>query len=574
MVKIEPVIKQYYRTGQKRRGQTMRLSVKFIASILLCLLPLRAAVSQWVSCNLTSFNTVTEFVSDGVNIIAIKSNGDHIYRSADNGLHWMEITEKFEIGSVNAIVLSSSKAFAATRFGEIYASLDGGIDWHETNPGVSYFNSTVKFLAIVDNGNGGINLLAGTSEEGIRISTDKGVTWGVSQTEITDPDIRAIVVDSTDIYAGTYKAGVFRSTDNGMLWTPASDGLPQLSNLSKDYAAIYTIKIHGAYVFAATSQGLYRSEDQGLHWKVASTDLDASNDPIFNLLSKNGNLYGLTVNKGNLLISMDDGMTWSDYSVGLTSNILNCLTATDEYLFVAGADVWRRPLTIGGSEEWTFIMDSKSTNQGWLKFTKLVNGKIEANGQWTYLYNGSPIQGNISGLATTSGDNALVIDVQGMAKANAYTYATFTETMNGDLNKFQSSGTYDIRFTEFGWPSLLHGTYSATKTKGAGIITGVEFTDETIPWAFSLSQNYPNPFNPSTTIEYVLPYPAKVTINIFNMLGQEVFGLVNEEESAGNRSIVWTADVPGGLYFYQLNATSLTNPKNRFEQTKKMVLMK
>lgn len=63
--------------------------------------------------------------------------------------------------------------------------------------------------------------------------------------------------------------------------------------------------------------------------------------------------------------------------------------------------------------------------------------------------------------------------------------------------------------------------------------TGVEDLAGVTPTEFELSQNYPNPFNPSTTIRYAVPNESKVSISIFNLLGQEVATLVNDVQPAG-----------------------------------------
>src|SRR5260221_4392531 len=74
-----------------------------------------------------------------------------------------------------------------------------------------------------------------------------------------------------------------------------------------------------------------------------------------------------------------------------------------------------------------------------------------------------------------------------------------------------------------------------------------------IPASFTLSQNYPNPFNPTTVIEYSLPEAARVTLKIFNVLGQEVKTLVDELDDAGDNSVEWQAGgVASGIYFYRL----------------------
>lgn len=95
-----------------------------------------------------------------------------------------------------------------------------------------------------------------------------------------------------------------------------------------------------------------------------------------------------------------------------------------------------------------------------------------------------------------------------------------------------------------------------------------------IPTEFSLSQNYPNPFNPTTTMRYALKEDVAVTLKIYNMLGQEVKTLVNnQKQAAGFKSVMWDGrnnyghQVPSGTYIYRLQAGT-------FIQTRKMLLVK
>lgn len=88
------------------------------------------------------------------------------------------------------------------------------------------------------------------------------------------------------------------------------------------------------------------------------------------------------------------------------------------------------------------------------------------------------------------------------------------------------------------------------------------------PSSYSLSQNYPNPFNPSTTIEYQLPVKSQVTLKVYDILGNEVTTLINEEKSAGTYKYALNAEnLPSGVYYYQLRAGT-------YIETRKMVLLK
>jgi hypothetical protein len=101
------------------------------------------------------------------------------------------------------------------------------------------------------------------------------------------------------------------------------------------------------------------------------------------------------------------------------------------------------------------------------------------------------------------------------------------------------------------------------------VSTSVNIEEEqNIPIVFKLTQNYPNPFNPSTTIKYSIPELSRVTLKVFNVLGEEVTTLVNEEEIAGNYSIEFNASsLPSGVYFYRLQAGDFTS-------VRKMILLK
>lgn len=105
-------------------------------------------------------------------------------------------------------------------------------------------------------------------------------------------------------------------------------------------------------------------------------------------------------------------------------------------------------------------------------------------------------------------------------------------------------------------------------------LVDVDAEEKFIPNEFSLSQNYPNPFNPSTSIRYSLPVDSHVEINVFNVLGEKVFQLKNEEVKAGVNTIVFDGRrLSSGVYFYTISAKGL-NSKAAFNSVKKMILLK
>jgi hypothetical protein len=96
----------------------------------------------------------------------------------------------------------------------------------------------------------------------------------------------------------------------------------------------------------------------------------------------------------------------------------------------------------------------------------------------------------------------------------------------------------------------------------------VKTESEVLPEEYSLSQNYPNPFNPGTIISYQIPESGFVSLVVFDVLGNEVAMLVNENKQPGSYEVTFDAvNLPSGVYFYTLKS-------NKFVNTKKMLLIK
>ena len=124
------------------------------------------------------------------------------------------------------------------------------------------------------------------------------------------------------------------------------------------------------------------------------------------------------------------------------------------------------------------------------------------------------------------------------------------------------------------WPALgtLHNDMGAYGGSGSNTpivgIKEISSSADPLPAAFQLFQNYPNPFNPSTTIEFALPQSGRVTLKIYNTLGQEVAVLVSKNMVAGSYQYTWDAGgLASGLYYYRLNVGD-------FVQSRKMLLVK
>ena len=141
-------------------------------------------------------------------------------------------------------------------------------------------------------------------------------------------------------------------------------------------------------------------------------------------------------------------------------------------------------------------------------------------------------------------------------------YGTTTETQSYSFNDENlSAGKYGYRLKQIDFD----GTFEYSNAIEAEIVS---------PIKFSLGQNYPNPFNPTTTIRYSIPNVAlsgvegsRVTLKVYDVLGNEITTLVNEEKPAGSYEINFEAShISSGIYFYKLQSGDFT-------KTKKMILL-
>jgi hypothetical protein len=118
------------------------------------------------------------------------------------------------------------------------------------------------------------------------------------------------------------------------------------------------------------------------------------------------------------------------------------------------------------------------------------------------------------------------------------------------------------------WQLCLCGRWGGWYIYYTDLLVGINEESGFSPGSFLLAQNYPNPFNPATTIKYQIPELNFVTIKVYDVLGNEITTLINEEKQVGNYEVEFNGSgLPSGIYFYRLQAIEFT-------QVKKMILLK
>jgi hypothetical protein len=136
------------------------------------------------------------------------------------------------------------------------------------------------------------------------------------------------------------------------------------------------------------------------------------------------------------------------------------------------------------------------------------------------------------------------------SKTNSYTYS----------DKIPAGKAYFYRLCQID----LDGT-----SKYSNVVEAKNVT----PTQFAMSQNYPNPFNPSTNVKFDLPVNSKVTVQVFNLLGQVVATMANGQFDAGSHELSFNASkLSSGIYIYNIKAAGLDG--SNFSLTRKMSLLK
>jgi hypothetical protein len=165
---------------------------------------------------------------------------------------------------------------------------------------------------------------------------------------------------------------------------------------------------------------------------------------------------------------------------------------------------------------------------------------------------------------TISGDTQIpyiIVDARRTTKVDSSTYRA-----SGSIGPRQVVAMNDARFSLTNYQEINYLLEEGRFDNLTGIS---EFESSIKPAEFELYQNYPNPFNPSTTIIWNLETADKITLKLFDVLGNEIETIFDERQEAGFNSILYTvnAKLSSGVYFYRLSTPN-------YSETKSMVLLK
>ena len=329
------------------------------------------------------------------------------------------------------------------------------------------------------------------------------------------------------------------SPQSAMIADMDGDGKKEAVCISWNNLAVFVIEATGADTYTlgdTTYQKLADSDDWTLGAAVADADKDGK-DEVY--------IPGY-YDKQLFIVADNDGE-----STTLTSSEWAVLDTTWGYASGASA-------SNNAFGDPAVFIEKSGTNRGISMFQYTGTGTVTDSANWTRsdfkrdtLQTGDILKPFAGSNIDRDSFGEVIVAMMGV-KDSLYA-GTDTAKINPTSNRVM------LRVLEYS------GKSTALSIKDMVLIT---------PEDYKLSQNYPNPFNPTTTIEYTLPIASKISISIFNVMGQEVASIIqNQDKPAGTYQVTWNGmdksgnQVASGTYFYSMRF-------GNFTKTKQMTFMK
>ncbi len=421
-----------------------------------------------------------------------------------------------------------------------------------------------------------------------------GQIWESLSTGIVE-DLRSItfVTENTGWVVGD-NGRILKTTNGGLSWSY------QTSNTTNLLSCVYFINQNTGW--AVGSNGTIRkTSDSGNSWITQQSNVTTALNSVFFYSSNVGWIVG---NSGTYLKTTNSGDTWIQKTTGTTYNLNSILFTSNDRGFIVGyngtillsddaGEIWTNVSTSYGNyysisfanAETGYIVGAsgqiyKSTDSG-LSWFRIGSGLqygddlfdiafTDLNTGWAVGENGTIIKTTTggTGYATTT----LIANIP--ASSQLLEVATIEGFFVGNNVLINPGGTNEEINKIIGFGSILLETPLVFDHQAGETIISLnpssimEEEMNEFPKEYSLLNNYPNPFNPSTIIRYAVPKSSPVQIKVFDVIGNEIVTIIDEEKPAGTYEVEFDGTgLPSGIYFYQLKAGS-------FVKTKKMILIK
>jgi hypothetical protein len=290
---------------------------------------------------------------------------------------------------------------------------------------------------------------------------------------------------------------------------------------------------------------------------------------------------------GTVIRSDDLGLTWELLNFPYNVDLNDCSSPADGEVICVGSSDFAAYRTTDYGDTWEqinfgdLVPESAKSNQGaGLQRVYCFDNNISyiigaglvfrTNDNWnTYEFQDPGTTEQLNDVFFVAPDTGVIIGNNGTVRftvdggQNWLEDPDVTTALNGTTLKRIKKESED----DFGYIVGGGGLSIAFARDSTAFITSVD-EDQKVVTEYSLSQNYPNPFNPSTKINYEVPFASYITLKVYDLLGNEIATLVNEEKTTGVYEVEFRGEgITSGIYFYKLQTES-------FAQTKKLVFLK
>jgi photosystem II stability/assembly factor-like uncharacterized protein len=386
-------------------------------------------------------------------------------------------------------------------------------------------------------------------------TTDGGINWTACADLPGAMTVYSLMVEGDTLYAATYPLGdVFKSTDRGDSWTHTAN-LPGVTGVR------CLVRLDNGDILAGTSpydvtmrNRIYRTSDGGNSWTLAAL-LPRINPCKFLFQTSNGAVYagGFQIDSETVIYrSMDNGASWDTLTV---IPQMECHSDADGFYESNGGDLYVTGYvpSHGVREGAGYVY--KSTDQGtsWTECTKIVRG-----------------DGTHSGRVYSVTEDLYGTLYVGMQPAPDS--VVFASSDAG--SSWHSAGGLDGAYECLCLLRASDGSIYAGTTPNGDVFRyvpnpPVHITDNrpVDPDRYHLSRNFPNPFNASTTIRFQIPKAGRVRIAVYDILGQLVTTLYDNEAEIGWHDVLFTGlddrgqTLANGVYFYRIEAGDFVDMK-------------
>lgn len=390
----------------------------------------------------------------------------------------------------------------------------------------------------------------------------------VEQTSGTTAQLTSISApDDNNVWICGYTGVVKKTTNGGTTWTSTT------SPAAEDLYNIWAVDANVALTTSSpAATKVYRTSNGGANWTLVFTQNAGFIDAIWMTSASNGFMMGDPVGgRWSLWRTTNGGVNWD--STGLFVPQVASEAGWNNSLYISGNTIYfgtnanRIYYSTNNGASWS-SQTTPAANQYAIWFNNASVGLSGGAGMYSTVNGGTtwsnltaPGTGNISGITGIGTTWYFVRQANLIHKStnNGTTWTTDYTATVGDQYLHIAMSRTGTRM----WATKSNGGIS--KSEGA---VGIAPISNEIPSTFGLEQNYPNPFNPSTTFKFNVPSASNVSLKIYDMLGNEITTLVNENLQSGVYEVKFDAStLSSGVYFYSLNAGS-------FSATKKMMLVK